>query len=589
MSLDREKLLYGFLVFAILLGVFARFWDLDSALFWRDEPIHFIAALKMNHHDYSINREDPRFWFLEHPQVATFSMGFLTRFIQIDYTDIILMTKHYGYLYVPFEILKQTFYSIRLMSAVFGTLVVALVFFITRHLWSTKSALWSTALVSLSLAFVGISRISFLEIFMIGYFLLSLVFFLKFLDAKSEKSKLLFLLLTGFFIVLTLGTRWGPPFLLYPVLFFSFLLFPQNRKNKKWVTIFVICLLMAFPIFYFYILNPQVIDIILGKISTAVGEPVLGVGAPEPNIVFKIMGTFERVFGQLFRNNLFSVTGSFFYMHSYFFLFSFLAFIAYYFSRVFDFKRFSRSFNSKKGLVYSATHAFSLSSVTNFLRNPDKRIVMFLFFVFSLVFFEFSYFGGDLRYFTILFIPVAVLMGKPLALFSQKKWAAIVLVLLVLLNLFSLVQYFPNYLTYGNFGTTDFQVIDYYNSYDLLPQQEEILNFLEEEGNPRIFTNLPNMLVFYKGEVLPVPPSDSRLSAYKICELDFAKETENSYIVMLVYDGKFSNNLYREKPWYCEKFMELKVKSIKEYGLIYEDGKPFPFGTISIFKPGSSS
>lgn len=582
MNNKQEKLLYSFLIFVIIFGVFARFWHLESGLFWRDEVIHFIAALKMNHHDSSLNSEDPRFWFLEHPQVATTTMGILTNFVNIDYTDVILMTKHYGYLYVPYEIIKQTFYSIRLMSAIVGTLVVGLVFLITRKLWGAKAGLWSAALISLSLDFVGISRIAFLEIFMIAYFLLTLVFFLKFLDAKTEKSRMIFLLLTGIFVALSLGTRWGPPFLLFPILFFSFLFLPKYRSNKNWIAILAIVLVLSIPVFYFFILGPEVLNTILSKVTASVNAtPTVVETQTTQNPVFKILSSFENVFGRVFQNNFISVSASFFFKHSYFFFFSFLVFLVYYFSRIFNYRSLP---SSNKGIVFTLKNSFTLEKTKSFLKNPDQRIVVFLFFIFSTLFFQFSFFGNDLRYYTILFIPAAILMGKPLVEFSKSNAGAILLGLLIILNLFALIQFFPNFTVYGNFGTTNYQVIDYYNFYNLLPQQKEIFEFLNANGHPRIFTNLPNLLVFYQGEAFPIPPSEEKFSAYNVCEQDLDSIVKDSYIIMLSSKG-FANDVYKGKNWYCDEFMELNVVLVKEYGLIYENGERFPFGTISIFKP----
>ncbi len=530
---NKEKLLYAFLVLAILAGLFFRVWGLDAALLWRDEPIHFIAALKLNHAGFQLpeqyqgaNIGDARNWHAEHPPIATFTMGLATRIIGADYTSVILLPRAYVYNYIASGILKETFLSMRFMSALFGVLVVAMVFLIARKLWETKAALWSAALASLSVDFVAISRVAFLEIFMIGYFLLALFFFLKYLEAEKSQHRAFFALLVFVFAVLTLGTRAGVPLLVFPVLMLPLLFIPKERKKTRQLAGFFLLLVFSFAVFYFVVNSPTAIE--------------------------RAGMVFREQLNNFFENNAFFVLASFFFKNSYFFLFGIIVSLAYFFKN------------------------FGFQSAKKFLLSPDKRVIVPVFLFCSIAFFSSTILGQSVRYFTIMFVPAMMLMGKPLQEYSKNRVVFSLLVFLVLLNIYSLFQYFPNHAGYANFGGKNFLVLDYNSPYELLPEQHEILRFLEEKGNPRIFTNLPNLLVFYRGEAHAVPSSFLNIDR-EACLQDWEQKTEKSYIVMLAFatDAKL----------FCTGLMQLPTRKINEFGLVYPDGKRFPFGTISVLEP----
>jgi len=521
---NQERLLYAFLVIAIFFGVVVRFWSLDSGLFWRDEPILFIAALKLNHHDPSIHDLDPRFWHAQYPPVGTYIMGLPTVFYDTDYTEIIKFEREWPLLYLPAEILKNTYYLMRLMSALMGLITVVFIFLITKTLWGTKPALWSTVVAALSVDYIGISRVSFLEVYMIAFFMGTLFFLIKYLQEKNSIKKFVYLSLIFIFTILTLGTRWGPPFLLYPILLLSVILNRKERANLKMILIFLLAIAATWPIFYYFINLPKTI----------------------PTLV-EVAGAQS-----LFVNNVFYYLSSFAFKNSYLFLFGILFSIFWY---------------------YIALRKNFIERPKSFLLNPDERMVVLLFFLISTVFFSVTLFGANSRYFLVSFAPAMILMGKPLANLSQKKIIVGAIIILLLITIWSIFHFFPYYTSYGNFGSVDFEVLDFNSPYDLLPEQQEIFSFLKEQGNPTVFTNLPNLLVFYDGKAMPIPPYNTKFSLARLCDGNLKELMKNSYVIIL------------GREWiFCEELASVEMDFIKEFGKGVGTEEKFAFGTISIFK-----
>lgn len=523
-KLDYEKYTYIVLLVLIFVGIGVRFWSLDSGLLWRDEGIHFIAALKLNHHDPSIQPIDPRFWHAQYPPVGTYVMGLPSLLVLGDYSEIIKLDREWPLLYLSTEILKQTYYGMRLMSSLAGLFTVLLVFLITRSIWGNKPALWSAAITSLSVDFIAISRVAFLEVYMITFFLASLYFTIRYIKTEDVTEKFVYAILSAFFVILTLGTRWGTPFIIFPVLFTPLLLLSKERARKNFLLFFAGLLALAWIVFYYFVNLPATV-----KVLTDV------IGAQEALFVFSAP----------------YFLGSFLFKNSYLFLAGLMV-------SLFAFGKFLKK--------------FGIQGIIKYFQSPDTKLVIYIFLIICLGFFSFTLFGENPRYFLIAFVPAIILIGKPLSDTTKNHLVIFGLMILVIVNIYTLFAYFPYYTSYGNFGISNYQILNYDSPYDLIPEQQQILEFLNEQENPKIFTNLPNLLLFYKGNSELMPPYNTNFKASELCKTDLKELVKDSYVIILANDWIF-----------CLEFENVEFDFIKEYGKT-ENGKRFGFGTISIFK-----
>jgi len=131
---------------------------------------------------------------------------------------------------VSVKILGDHSFAWRFPSAVFGTLSILALYFLTLVLFKKKTiALTAAFIFSLDGLQLTMSRIAMNDIFVTTWIIFSLAFFFKYLNSKSKESnKNLFL--TGLFTGLALATKWSALFL-YPI--FLIFLLPKIIKSKK--------------------------------------------------------------------------------------------------------------------------------------------------------------------------------------------------------------------------------------------------------------------------------------------------------------------------------------------------------------------
>lgn len=380
----------------------------------------------------------------EHPPLGKWFVGLPSEFINADYDSLKLLSRDmFVWSYLAYDALANNFIAMRVMEALMGTIALFLIFLITKKLFGFTPALWSTALAALSFEMVGYSRVIFMEAPMILFALLSLFLYINYLNSSGKKRFLYFGL---FFISLTatLLTRHIQPLFLLPIFVVS--QFFINRRDMKENIYFLLFIGISYYL-VFHVIFPQ--DIL------GFGQSRFGYSSP--------LG---------FISPKFDVIGHLIFRNSFLFLASLIA------------------------MVYIAIQTIRK-------KMTDKiHPVLIIFFV--LAFLIFSSLSFTLpRHYIFMFLPLYILGGYALHKVSSNKILLVGLILLAAINAAQLVQSSPDFLTYTNFGLDNFQSFPTAASEEL----ENRLNALEEEKTSRVMTNDVNVLIFFKGEAIPITPA----------------------------------------------------------------------------------
>src|SRR5215467_5225211 len=109
----------------------------------------------------------------------------------------------------------------RIMSCIFGSLCVPLMFLLARQLWPNRLFAFAAAtLTCFDGMFFVQSRIGMIDIFPIFLILLSYTLFLVHLDSRSERDSVVTLLLTGIALGLAVSAKWIALAALVTIVFF---------------------------------------------------------------------------------------------------------------------------------------------------------------------------------------------------------------------------------------------------------------------------------------------------------------------------------------------------------------------------------
>jgi hypothetical protein len=112
-------------------------------------------------------------------------------------------------------------YGWRIMSFIFGSLCVPLMYLLARRLWPNRLfAISAATLTCFDGLFFVQSRIGMIDIFPIFLIMLAYTLFLVHLDSRSERDSLVTLLLTGFVLALAIAAKWIALAALASIVFF---------------------------------------------------------------------------------------------------------------------------------------------------------------------------------------------------------------------------------------------------------------------------------------------------------------------------------------------------------------------------------
>ncbi|MFH1972244.1 MAG: glycosyltransferase family 39 protein [archaeon] len=471
----KNKYIYIFLIVLILFGCFLRFYHLDQETLWNDEPYYMISALKFHHESY----EAGSFYVMEHPPLARWILGIPTKWIDLDYSGLKnLGANMYASGFYVSDLLKETYVPIRFMNAIIGTLGVLFIILITRKIFGLYAGLWAGALAALSFDLISYSRHTLTDGCAFTFALGTLLFFIYYLYNKTDR-RYWYLVLSLLFLILALDSRNFHPLFLIPILIISLFVIKRNKEERA-ENIFVSGLIFA---------------------ATYVALKVIYL--PE---AFKAgQELYDVTIFSILQFNLHNIFITLFFRNSYLFILVLLLLL---------FELYLIYTNNKdnlKGLFLS--------------KKPE--MVVFIFFVIYFFGLGITEFSLQARHLLVVFIPLFIFGGYILKKYSTKKFFLAVIVGLLILNVYLLISYFPHETSnYINFG-----VDKYISEGSDDPEYLDAIAFLENDGNPKIITSLPNMLIFYENVDPLVMASDSR------CTEAFFEQMKEDGTYMIVTHG----------------------------------------------------
>ncbi|MFC1653407.1 phospholipid carrier-dependent glycosyltransferase [Patescibacteria group bacterium] len=128
------------------------------------------------------------------------------------------------------NIFGKNSFAWRLPSAIFGTIVVYLIYLLAQELFKKpKLSLIASLLACLDGLLLVQSRIAMNDIFVIAFMLASLLYYLKWKNSNKNTN----LILSSLFVGLSMSTKWSGIFIL-AIIGFSEGIILARRKFKKW-------------------------------------------------------------------------------------------------------------------------------------------------------------------------------------------------------------------------------------------------------------------------------------------------------------------------------------------------------------------
>ena len=447
-----------------------------------DEVIYGVSAMKFHRESCTAGKD----YIQEHPPFGKWLVGIPSRFIDADYKPLKFLSKDlFVWAYVAYDALAKNFVAMRTVEAIGGVISIFLIFIISRQLFNFRAALWSAAIAALSFELIGYSRIIYIESPMIVFILLSLFLYINYLKSSNKKRIIYFSL---FFISLTatLLTRGIQPLFLLPI--FAVSQFLLNRNIKECIY-FLLFLGISYYIAY-HIIFP-----------------------------FDIIGYGPSRYGQ----------------SSIFGLFSFKAF------NVITHLIFRNSLLFLAALIATSYATFQLGKKINEKIHP----VLSIYFVLSFLIFSSLSFPLP-RHYIFMFLPLYIIGGYALERISANKILGASIILLAVINAAQLTQYFPNFLTYSNFGLDAFQVLSSASSQDL----RKGLDTANSENPSNIMTNDVNTLIFFNGHKAPIAPAlQNTCNNETIDSLD----VENLTVLYVKHSSQFN---FMSDPFVCPLLKE---------------------------------
>ncbi|NQV09515.1 glycosyltransferase family 39 protein [Candidatus Woesearchaeota archaeon] len=461
-ELFRKKYIYYILFACIALGIFVRFHNTDELIFYDDEIRAVLSSIKFHNEGW----EQGIMYEREHPPLAKWIMGLPSKFIPADYEKLKLVGSNmYIWEQVAHDAIGANHVAIRTVVGIFGVLFILMVFLVARYVFeNNKIALWSVVIAATSLNQIAFSRMAYKQV-ILGTFMLAAVYFhLLYLNSKS-KNKYWYWVPLFFFVIMTLGTRAQLPILILPVLIINQFIFKFRKKaiteNIIFSALSVVCYFLVFR----WIYPVEIQEIAAAKNS---------------------LRQVGSIFGIIDIYNFPHVVKAFFLTNSYLFALG-SALLIYYIYTLFRDKKIHK-----------------------------KEAYLFIWFIIFFGVFSLTFVGWKIRYLQVLFFPMILLMGKPIYKYLKNNYVLFVVLIALAATVVTIFTAYPYYHEYANFGVDEKQDsrdhgtlgrVESYKplSYSPTGEYDVVFDDLRERGNPKIFTEILNFLVFYEGESISLP------------------------------------------------------------------------------------
>ncbi|MBI4176548.1 MAG: hypothetical protein HY518_05060, partial [Candidatus Aenigmarchaeota archaeon] len=192
------------------------------------------------------------------------------------------------------------------------------------------------------------------------------------------------------------------------------------------------------------------------------------------------------------------------------------------------------------------------------LKAPRYYTIFIVMFALSFLIYSFTAFGDTNKYLIYHnYVPLMILMGKPLSDFARNRKALLVLVIITAVSFAAIAPTFPYFGHYANFNVQKFYAYEIYGGSHITATQDAI-DYLGSIGNPDIVTNEQNLIFKYQGKTSYIlPPYDSS------CNAEYAQSLTRKYIVY--FAGYTVANSYQEDPYVCPYLRAYNLANVAEF------------------------
>ncbi len=244
----------------LVLAVIFRFYNLNEPMVWVDEPIYIVGGIKLLLQDR--NLYDPSLWNFEHPPLSKYLIGITTTFAPVSFDAITQLPPNY---YVGLgnpnvaEAMDAALTFSRSSAAVFGVLLVLIVYLFARNLYGEINAIPAGLMAVLSVDLLAFSRNAHLDIFLFFFSTLGVYLFYKFVNSEGSRlafsktdfklvlnNRLVYLLSSALAVGLSLLTKTIQPFILLPVFIVLYFVFRQKISLPEILIFFLISIAVFF-------------------------------------------------------------------------------------------------------------------------------------------------------------------------------------------------------------------------------------------------------------------------------------------------------------------------------------------------------
>ncbi|GEM_PF-6112391 len=515
------------MLLALVFSAYFRFNGPTANQPTEDEFYSMVPAVKLNvdHPKY-----DPRLFNFHHPFFGFKLMGALLDSGK-EYTNSINIPANLLYwAYLAAPELRPEEVGMRSMLALFGVLLFIPVFLIGRELYGNLAGILAAAITGISIGFINLSRVLIQDGFLPFFMFMAMYCGIKYLKAKpSEKfffadSSLVFLLTSLVFLYLSFIIRIGQPALIFLALLIA--VFMKKEKKYGWVFFYAVPLMAILVIISFGIepINQLLLlrgtNIVPFTINTGFFPTLFSLGSLSFIALLAYAAcsfgmqfaprSQKKIFGQALsmreirdKFNLASTSDAQHYIES----------------------NYEHRKEVDGYILLEKKHPSTWSKVSGFfLGLESEKKFLLLSFIGIMLAVLFTETGSIPRIYMFSFVlPIIFLSGKATASAKPLHYAGICC--LVLLDLGMLFSANPHFNGYTVLGLAPKYMANFSAQY------AQVYSTLSENGNPKIITNEPGLLLRYENSE-PLPPNYEGFRESNNCNpLYFASQAGN----LLVY------------------------------------------------------
>ncbi len=509
--MQKGRVISYILIIFIILGIFLRFYNLSEEYLWSDESLSMISAIKIHQQDLKTGI----MYFQEHPGLGKWLVALPVNFISANYSPLgALGPNMFAWSYLAFEAVSENYLAIRIMNALIGVLGIIFVFLITKKLFNQKAALWGAAIMAISPDMMAYSRHEVLmKIISITTVLAAIFFYIMYLTEKEKDKKWVYLGATIISVIFALGSRNFDPLFIVPTIILSQFFVKRGKENLN-ENLIVTGLLIAVFLFVFYYTYPPEAKMFAQERLEA-ESPLQLIGFTFPAMAYHA----------LIRNSYLTT----------------ISFLLIFGSIFYYLKKRDKSNTGSP-----------IANIYKLLKKDDAKSVLPIFLLISFLGIGFTRLGTGHMYNITFYAAVFLLAGVFLYHLTKKyNILSYIFLLIILINVIQIIPNFP----YSTWDYSNFNLgRDFYENKVDKTIPDEVFRELEIKGNPLIDSSVLNIMVFYKGNKIPMAVPNERR-----CTEAYFKELISADPIIL------HRTTLQDDPYICPFYRALPLKEVRNF------------------------